>query len=238
MKFGILKSKIETLLSESYRKKTFKQELANFKKNVLDNKNISKLYYLYDDLTTNKGINESIVETYINESMSTYNKVVSKIKSNDLTTLKNWVGNIKSTNQYQHIDDLFSDNILTIESRINSKKIISESLTKKPSVQKEISKVPISSMVSIANRTITDYLGNLNESDKQELFNLLSQDDKILSENFEPLKSSVISKLTTLKRENTDYETGKRINETISKIESEKYDKLTYFKLKGLNENL
>ena len=238
MKFGILKSKIETLLSESYRKKTFKQELANFKKNVLDNKNISKLYYLYDDLTTNKGINESIVETYINESMSTYNKVVSKIKSNDLTTLKNWVGNINSTNQYQHIDDLFSDNILTIESRINSKKIISESLTKKPSVQKEISKVPISSMVSIANRTITDYLGNLNESDKQELFNLLSQDDKILSENFEPLKSSVISKLTTLKRENTDYETGKRINETISKIESEKYDKLTYFKLKGLNENL
>lgn len=238
MKFGILKSKIETLLSESYRKKTFKQELANFKKNVLDNKNISKLYYLYDDLTTNKGINESIVETYINESMSTYNKVVSKIKSNDLTTLKNWVGNINSTNQYQHIDDLFSDNILTIESRINSKKIISESLTKKPSVQKEISKVPISSMVSIANRTITDYLGNLNESDKQELFNLLSQDDKILSENFEPLKSSVISKLITLKRENTDYETGKRINETISKIESEKYDKLTYFKLKGLNENL
>lgn len=238
MKFGILKSKIETLLSESYRKKTFKQELSNFKKNVLDNKNISKLYYLYDDLTTNKGINESIVETYINESMSTYNKIVSKINSNDLTSLKNWVGNIKSTNQYQHIDDLFSDNILTIESRINSKKIISESLTKKPSVQKEISKVPISSMVSIANRTITDYLGNLNESDKQELFNLLSQDDKMLSENFEPLKSSVISKLTTLKRENTDYETGKRINETISKIESEKYDKLTYFKLKGLNENL
>lgn len=238
MKFGILKSKIETLLSESYRKKTFKQELSNFKKNVLDNKNISKLYYLYDDLTTNKGINESIVETYINESMSTYNKIVSKINSNDLTSLKHWVGNIKSTNQYQHIDDLFSDNILTIESRINSKKIISESLTKKPSVQKEISKVPISSMVSIANRTITDYLGNLNESDKQELFNLLSQDDKMLSENFEPLKSSVISKLTTLKRENTDYETGKRINETISKIESEKYDKLTYFKLKGLNENL
>ena len=93
-------------------------------------------------------------------------------------------------------------------------------------------------MVSIANRTITDYLDNLNESDKQELFNLLSLDDKTLTENFEPLKSSVISKLTSLKRDNTDYETGKQINETISKIESEKYDKLTYFKLKGLNENL
>ena len=60
MKFGILKSKIETLLSESYSKKTFKQELSNFKKYVLENKNISKLYYLYDDLTSNKGINETL----------------------------------------------------------------------------------------------------------------------------------------------------------------------------------
>ena len=238
MKFGILKSKIETLLSESYSKKTFKQELSNFKKYVLENKNISKLYYLYDDLTSNKGINESIVETYINESISNYHKVVGKVSLNDLTTLKNWVGNIKTTNQYQHIDELFSDNILTIESRINSKKLISESLKKKPTVQKEFAKIPISSMVSIANRTITDYLDNLNESDKKELFSLLSQDDKTLNENFEPLKSSVISKLTSLKRDNNDYETGKRINETISKISSEKYDKLTYFKLKGLNENL
>jgi hypothetical protein len=81
-------------------------------------------------------------------------------------------------------------------------------------------------------------LENLTESDKKELFGLLSQDDKTLNENFEPLKSSVISKLTSLKRDNNDYETGKRINETISKISSEKYDKLTYFKLKGLNENL
>ena len=94
MKFGILKSKIETLLSESYSKKTFKQELSNFKKYVLENKNISKLYYLYDDLTSNKGINETIVETYINESISNYHKVVGKINSNDLTTLKNSIFDI------------------------------------------------------------------------------------------------------------------------------------------------
>lgn len=238
MKFGILKSKIETLLSESYSKKTFKDELHNFKKNVLDNKNINKLYYLYDDLNTNKGLNESIVETYINESISTYNKVVNNIKPSDLTNLRNWIDNIKTTNKYEHIDNLFSDNILTIESKINSKRLISESLKKKPIIQKTPPKIPISSMVSIANKTISDYITNLTESDKKELYNLLSQDDDKLIENFEPLKSSVISKLTSLKRNNTDYETGKQINETISKIESEKYDKLSYFKLKGLNENL
>ena len=29
-----------------------------------------------------------------------------------------------------------------------------------------------------------------------------------------------------------------RIDETLTKVSSEKYDKLTYFKLKNLNENL
>lgn len=238
MKFGVLKSKIETLLSESYTKKTIKKELVNFKNNVLDNKNISKLFYLYDDLSSNKGLNESIIDSYINESINVYNTTVRKIKSSDLESLKSWVKNVKSDNNYSHIDNLFSDNILTIESKINSKKIISESLKKTPKETTESPKVPISSMVSIANKTITKYINNLTESDKKELYNLLSQDDSELNKNFNSLKESVISKLSTLKEENSDFETGKRINETIEKVESEKYDKLTYFKLKNLNDNL
>lgn len=238
MKFGILKSKIETLLSESYGKKTIKKELVNFKTNVLDNKNISKLFYIYDDLTSNKGLNESIVDTYINESINVFNSTMKKIKNSDLEKLKNWVKDIKTENNYSHIDNLFSDNILTIESKINSKRLISESLKKIPKTNYDSPKVPISSMVSIANKTITNYVNSLTESDKKELYDLLSQDDTTLSKNFEPIKESILSKLTSLKRDNTDYETGKRINETIEKVKSEKYDKLTYFKLKGLNDNL
>ena len=238
MKFGILKSKIETLLSESYAKKTIKKELVNFKTYVLDNKNISKLFYIYDDLTSNKGLNESIVDTYINESINVFNSTIKKIKNSDLEKLKTWVKDIKTENNYSHIDNLFSDNILTIESKINSKRLISESLKKNPKTNYDSPKVPISSMVSIANKTITNYVNSLTESDKKELYDLLSQDDKTLSKNFEPIKESVLSKLTSLKRDNTDYETGKRINETIEKVKSEKYDKLTYFKLKGLNDNL
>ena len=64
------------------------------------------------------------------------------------------------------------------------------------------------------------------------------KDDKTLNENFEPLKSSVISKLTSLKRDNNDYETGKRINETISKIKNDKIDLVSLIKLKTLNESL
>jgi len=43
IKFGILKSKIEKVLLESYSNDTFKDELKNFKKLVLENKNISKM---------------------------------------------------------------------------------------------------------------------------------------------------------------------------------------------------
>lgn len=238
MKIGILKSKVEKLLTESYGKNTFKDEIKNFKTYVLENKDISKLFYLYDELTSNKGLTESVVDEFITECKNLYSKTTSKIKPSSLKQLNEWVKNIKTENVYSHIDELFSDNILTIESRINSKRLIYESLKKKPTVKKESPKVPISSMVSIANKTITNYIETLSESDKKELYNLLSEDDDKLSKDFQSLKESVISKLSSLKRENTDYETGKRINQTISKVESEKYDKLTYFKMKSLNENL
>lgn len=179
-----------------------------------------------------------MAESYINESISIYDSITKKIKSEELNNIKNWVKNIKSENQYSHIDNLFSDNILAIESKINSKKLISESLKKEPKPKKDTPKVPIKSIISIANKTITNHVNNLSESDKKELVDLLSQDDNVLKKNFEPLKSSVISKLTSLSRKNTDYQTSKKINETIEKVKTEKYDKLTYFKLKGLNENL
>ena len=238
MKFGILKSKIETLLTKSYAKNTFKKELSFFKKYVLENKNISKLYYLYDDLNTNKGLDKTIVESYVNESIRMFNNISKKIKLEDLNKLNSWVKDVKGDNQYSHIDNLFSNSILNLESKINSKKVILESLTKEPKVIQESPKVPIKTLISIANKSITNYVNNLSESDRRELIELLSQDDTKLSENFEPLKSSVISKLTSLKRDNNDYETGKKINETIEKVQSEKYDKLAYFKLKGLNDSL
>ncbi len=59
IKFGNIKSKIEEKLLESYSKNTFKSEMKNFKSMVLGNKNISKLFYLYDEMSSNKGLNES-----------------------------------------------------------------------------------------------------------------------------------------------------------------------------------
>ena len=144
---------------------------------------------------------------------------------------------IKSDNNYSSIDNLFSNDVLTIESRLSSKKIIKESLKKKPADKKEVVNLPLSAMVNVANKTITNFIENLNESEKKELVDFLKTDDKELKGNFEQLKESVTKKLETI-RENADTETKSRINETLEKVVEEKYDKFTYFKLKNLNENL
>jgi hypothetical protein len=149
-----------------------------------------------------------------------------------------WVKNSKTDNKYETIDSLFSSGVLTIENRIKSKKLISESLSQFPVKEKEVVNVPFSSMISMANKTISKHLDGLNESEKREFNQLLSVNDTELEPKYSTIKESVVSKLTSIRRENTDYQTGKRINETITKLETEKYDKLNYYKLKSLYENL
>jgi hypothetical protein len=236
--FGILKSKIENVLLESYSNDTFKQELKTFKKLVLENKNVSKLFYLYDELTSPKGLSESYCREYINECITMYENTVNKVKQSEIKNLKEWVSKVNTENKYETIDTLFSSDILTIESKIKSRNIISESLRKLPVTKTENIQLPLSTMVSVANKTIKTYIDGLNESDKKELINLLSEDDSTLNEKYDTIKESVVEKLTEMKNTSTDGSMQLRIDETISKVVSEKYNKLTYFKLKSLKENL
>lgn len=238
MKFGILKSKIEKRLSESYSNNTFQKELKTFKKLVLENSNISKLYYLYDQLTSNQGLNESVLDDYIDECIKIYESTISKIKTQSLDKVKSWVKNVNSGNEYNHIDNLFSKNVLTIESKINGKKIIKECLKKKPLEKKESIKIPLSSMINVANNTIKNYIENLSESEKKELTNFLNIDDETLKPKFETVKENLISKLTLIKESEKDSEVLSKINETIEKVNLEKYNKLNYFRLEDLNNNL
>lgn len=238
MKFGILKSKIENVLLESYKNNTFKDELKTFKKLVIENKNVAKIFYLYDELNSPKGLNESYVNEFINESVKLYDNSISKISKSELKELNEWVKNSTVENSYSKIDDLFTSDVLTIESRIKSKKLISETLRKLPITTTKGIELPLSTMVSVANKTIKTYIDGLNESDKAELISLLSEDDTTLTEKYNTIKESVVEKLNNMKESSEDSSVKSRIDETLSKVISEKFDKLSYFKLKSLNENL
>jgi hypothetical protein len=239
--FGQLKSSVETLLTESFIKKSLNKELKNFKKLVLENKNITKLFFLYDELNSKKGLKKDIVDDYINECIKIYENTINKISPKELTKLQLWVesNKINSENKFSQIDNLFSSNILTLESKIESRNVIKENLQKTEIKQsKEIINLPISTMVQMANKTIENHIEGLNESEKKELIQLLSQDDKTLNEEFNKLQESVISKLNTLKESTEDNSIKTKIEETLSKVSQEKYDKLNFFKLKNLSENL
>jgi hypothetical protein len=238
MKFGKLKSKIENKLVESYKNGTIKNDMSKFNSLVLKNKNVSKLFYLYDELTSNRGLNESIANEYINQSIIAYENAINKIKPNDLKELNLWLEGSEYNNEYDIIDNLFSTGITKLEEKITSKKTILETITKTPKENKDVVAIPLKTMVDIANKTINNYVSNLTESDQKKLKSILSLNEDELKEKYDTLKESIISKLEKIQESEQDNEVGERINETITKVNSELFDKLNYLKLQELNNNL
>jgi len=239
MKFGILKSKIEDTLMESYRTKTVKKEIKNFKKYVLENKNINKLFYLYDGLTKSQGLSKDVADSYINECITIYENTVNKIDKKSLTGLNQWVSNTNSKNIYEDVDTLFSSGVLNITSKIECKQTISENLQKEVVAESTFnSNLPFKTMVNIVNNTAKKHIESLNESDKKELMSILNEDEKVLKEKFETLKSEAIGKLNLVISEETNEDVKNKVKETMTKLSSDSFTKLGYYKLTKLNENL
>lgn len=240
MKFGILKSKIEKCLIESYNKNTFKDNIFIFNELVKNNKNISKLYYLYDELSSKKGVSESVANEFINESITIYENTVNKISKKNLEEIKVWVNNITTKNNYEEIDNLFSNNVVMLENKIQSRKKIVESL-KSVGVISESEKlinVPLKSMVDVANKTVNEFLSSISESEKKELLEIIKEDENKLNLKFDFIKENTLKRLDNILNSESDNEVKKTISETIEKVKSETFNKISYIKLKNLNESL
>jgi hypothetical protein len=195
------------------------------------------VFFLYDELSSNKGLSESVANEFINESITAYENLVNKITPNQIKELKSWVGHIKCENTYKNIDELFSSNVLTLENKIKSKKTILESLKNNPKSQKEIIEVPLNSMVNVANKTVEKFISSLSESEQKELKTILSTPKETLVENYNKIKDEVLNKLNGQKEE-SDSETQETINKVLNKLQTESFNELNYYKLKQLNEGL
>lgn len=234
MKFGLLKSKIEKHLLESYSKDIFKDEIKIFKKLVLEDKKISKLYNLYDELNKNKGFNKEYAEEYLKESVNVYSNNIPEMKSIEL--LEWWVGEVKTNNQYESIDIFLSKDDISIENIIESKNKLVESLTKKEVVSETI-KIPIKKMVEVSNKTIESYLENLNENDRQEIKKIISLSEDELKTRYNLLSEIAIERLEKTKSD-VDGDTKKQIDDVIEKIKTEEINHISYVKLKELSNSI
>jgi hypothetical protein len=232
MTFGKIKSIIENNLIESYKdEKEFKKSLKEFKHNVLNNKTMSKLYSLYEQLSTPQGLNESDAKDFLEEGISLIQQLLPSIK-----LPKPLSENVK--NKYSDIDALVYTNKLNLLERVNSKKNITSVLTSTNDIVKESINIPLKSMVSIANQTLNKYVDNLDESSKKEFLQLISEDSKSLEDKFETSRESAIGKLNIILEKEEEFELKTKLSETIDRLKTEKFDQLNFLKLKNLEESI
>jgi len=232
MTFGKIKSIIENNLIESYKdEKEFKKSLKEFKHNVLNNKTMSKLYSLYEQLSTPQGLNESDAKDFLEEGISLIQQLLPNIK-----LPKPISENIE--NKYSDIDALVYTSKLNLLERVNSKKNITSVLTATNNVVKESINIPLKSMVSIANQTLNKYVDNLDESSKKEFLQLISEDSKSLEDKFETIRESAINKLNVILEKEEEFELKTKLSETIDRLKTEKFDQLNFLRLKNLEESI
>lgn len=235
MEFGLIKSKIEKRLYESYLDDSFKNDLFIFNELVLKNKEVSKLFSLYSDLAQNRGYDNGFATEFIKESIDEIKKI--KPSKNSISEINMWLSTTKVNNEYVDIDNLVSNKVISIEEKIKSKNNILETLMVKAPVLESLDNVSVGQLVNVANKTIKNYLDTLSEANKVELKNILTESDDKLEIKYDVIKESTIEKLESLKSD-SDPEVLDRINETLNRLNLEKYNKLNYFKLKELNKNL
>lgn len=235
MTFGLLKSIIENNLLESYKdQKDFKKAINEFKINVLNNKNLSKIYSIYDDLSNPQGLDRKDAEDFLNEGIFVLRSLVPNVK------LPKNIIETKVENKYKELDNLVYAELSTgsLKERVESKKTIVETLTKKSFQSEQKINLPISTMVRIANQTLKNYVSNLDETSKKEFFELIKEDTKTLEDKFDTLKRTAIEKLSPMVEKESDEVTKGKIHETIEKIKQDSFDQINYLRLKHLVESL
>jgi hypothetical protein len=234
MNLGEIFSKVETLMSEAYINKTLDKQTVNLKKFLLENKNLSKIYYLYNELNKKQGFDVQTADDFINESCQQIKDLEKSLKVSDI---KKWTKNVVCENKYQTIDSLVDSNPLTVKEKIDSKKIVKENLTQKEIVKESV-KIPFSTMEKIKENVLKNYLTKLDENTQKELMKILESTDETLNEEFKKLKVGTVEKLNLIYVNESQDDVKTSIKETMNKINEESYSKYNYLKLKNLNEEI
>jgi hypothetical protein len=120
----------------------------------------------------------------------------------------------------------------TVESRQTLVNLLSESTNVKNTI-----KLPMETLMNIANKSISSYIENLDEDSKRDLTKVLMTEDVELSKEFEELKTKTINSLSGL-NESMDDITTKKLQETINQIKGEEFSKINYVRLYNLYNNI
>jgi len=232
MELGLLFSKVEKKLNDSYINQTFKTEISNFKNIVISNKILSECYYLYSNLTTKQGMSSDVAKEYLEESIKT---IKNKKDHLFLIDLKNWVKDVVCENQYVKIDSLLKEDVLKITENIENKKQLVSTLTESKDVVKK-QFVPF--VENVVKYNLEKYIDGLEPEVLQQLDEVFSKKEDELKPDFDVLKENTLIKLKNHILTNNDEEIKQKLNETVQTVEKEPFNKINYLKLQNLYEGL
>ena len=245
-KFGAIKTKLLSKLTESYAKEN-KAEIKDILTTIKENKEFKEMYLFYEEIE-NKYIDDKEtaklyvegLNTYFGQPIGNWNNLNMFCESLDK---KLGDDEIKTNELYESLDTLSEKDLLSnIEKKIIAKKKLVEHLTTKKELKesKETTLVPNETLLNaiLANNFNILYTQTLSETEKEELKNILSipYDDLITKSN--ELAESVINQVSTLLSETTETDLSNKLKAVKDEVTQMSPSRYNYYRLNELKNGL
>jgi hypothetical protein len=245
-KFGIVKSKLLTKLTESYANEN-KAEIKDILTTIKENKDFKEMYLFYEEIE-NKYIEDKDTARLYVEGLNTYfgQPIGNWGKLNMFCeSLHNKLGDVEivTNDLYEALDVLSEpDKLSNIEKKVTAKKKLVEHLSTKKEIKesKETTLVPNENLLNavLANNFNVLYSNTLSESEKDELKNILSiSHDELITKSNE-LAESVINQVSALLSESNDTDLSNKLKAVKDEVTQMSPSRYNYFRLNELKNGL
>ncbi len=242
-KFGVLKTKMLTKLTESYSQEN-KKEVKDILNTIKENKDFKEMYLFYEDIE-NKYISDKETAKLYVEGLSTMLKDNMSKLSTFCESLDTKLGDVKIENNelYESLDTLTQvDTLSNIEKKVIAKQKLVEHLTTKKEIleSKDSTLVPNESLLQavLANNFNVLYSNTLSESQKEELKNILSIPHDELTSKVTDLKESILTNVETLMTESKEEGLVEKLLAVKNEVNTMSTSKYNYYKLLQLKDGL
>ena len=242
-KFGIIKSKLLTKLTESYANEN-KAEIKDILTTIKENKDFKEMYLFYEEIE-NKYIDDKETAQLFVEGVINILKQQMGELSNFCTSLNKMI-NVESINEneiYNSLDVLTeNDSLSNIEKKVKAKKKLVEHLTTKKEIKesKDSKIIPNETLLQavLANNFNVLYSNTLSESQQTELKNILSiTHEELLVKTIE-LKESINNQVSTLLSESNDTSLTTKFNSVRDEVTQMITSRYNYYRLTELKNGL
>jgi len=242
-KFGIIKSKLLTKLTESYANEN-KAEIKDILTTIKENKDFKEMYLFYEEIE-NKYIDDKETAQLFVEGVINILKQQMGELSNFCTSLNKMI-NVESINEneiYNSLDVLTeNDSLSNIEKKVKAKKKLVEHLTTKKEIKesKDSTLIPNENLLNavLTNNFNVLYSNTLSEQQKEELKNILSLSHEDVLTKTTELKESIISQVSTLISESNETDLSTKLKKVKDEVNEMFPSKLNYYRLTELKNGL